>query len=767
MQSMSDTVNSERQTLAPRHLPMAAEHKRLAIAGNSVSEFAYYYHIEMRTKTSRYRKYYADCLGTLVSHREKSADHILPYHRILPHRIVASGSAGALTLIRGTSPETVSGARTICVDLLDGNQMMEANSSFDARAAASATDGAARGSEPLDGKKASAAADVPGGQAGREHTQQETYWDSLFSGNVCCKLWFTVPRASTKKLLSRLTDLLRAAIVDQREEINSHIPIDVIRTLAGHTRGKVCIVNHKSFWPHPPTLLHLFGDLKLYWAEKRVRNWRKRSLCWGYHGLGCIRPRALGLEENNVAESARATAMNNSKDESMLAICSGLPAEEARRTGAPEKHKAAKRSKQEKEAASHTVKQGGGGLSWGRAFNWKAVFAKHNVNLCFDKWVDLEWLPNNADSNVRPSSLLSLLEDETFAAVDLQGRILVKEGKGEGGRDSDSSRKGEIHGTVAEICSKGTAGHDTTRKKPWETDPNASCIRIVRSVSPQRLGKSSTCTQIDISLRVQESKPDQSRATVEEMTATEATAGGKEDTVVLPACLFSRVDTPLKCTVCGSIYPSASGSSPPPLTLTEDETMETSRDHLATVEFQRMWPVFIRIDRQTRTPVSFSPSGCTAASTPEVEVLFLGCILEAFHMRLKTQQDISGCLSAIADVTKAKGKQAPEKDVEEATLAASSQVYVKYLPRTLFEPAPSFGSSQYSEEHTRRRESPSGACESTGRKAAGQFLSNASANSGVSPFDCTSASRNSFGTHDDSVVDVAVCRFQVTLIRLR
>ena len=43
---------------------------------------------------------------------------------------------------------------------------------------------------------------------------QSDYWNSLFSGDLCCKLWFTVPRSSSRKLLARLTDLLRTAVVD-------------------------------------------------------------------------------------------------------------------------------------------------------------------------------------------------------------------------------------------------------------------------------------------------------------------------------------------------------------------------------------------------------------------------------------------------------------------------------------------------------------------------------------------------------------------------
>lgn len=89
------------------------------------------------------------------------------------------------------------------------------------------------------------------------------YWDSLFSGDLCCKLWFTVPRCTSRKLVARLTDLLRTAVVDQRHDVNAHIPQDVLRGIAGHTRDKVCIANHKAFWPHPPTLLYLFGDMKV------------------------------------------------------------------------------------------------------------------------------------------------------------------------------------------------------------------------------------------------------------------------------------------------------------------------------------------------------------------------------------------------------------------------------------------------------------------------------------------------------------------------
>ncbi|KAL8424466.1 hypothetical protein Efla_005022 [Eimeria flavescens] len=52
-------------------------------------------------------------------------------------------------------------------------------------------------------------------------------------------------------------------------------------------------------------------------------------------------------------------------------------------------------------------------LGWGRAFDWKEVFARHSVKMCFHAWDSLKWLPNSA--TCRSLSLQSLLEDEAFA----------------------------------------------------------------------------------------------------------------------------------------------------------------------------------------------------------------------------------------------------------------------------------------------------------------------------------------------------------------
>lgn len=94
--------------------------------------------------------------------------------------------------------------------------------------------------------------------------------------------------------------------------------------------------------------------------------------------------------------------------------------------------------------------------------------------------------------------------------------------------------------------------------------------------------------------------------------------------------------------------PLATGSMEPVscLSLPAGDREGNNDDYVATVEFQRMWPVFLRVSREDHIPVGVSNSGGG-------EILFLGCILDAFHMRLKTQGDISTCLSAIADVTKA------------------------------------------------------------------------------------------------------------------
>ena len=56
-----------------------------------------------------------------------------------------------------------------------------------------------------------------------------------------------------------------------------------------------------------------------------------------------------------------------------------------------------------------------------------------------------------------------------------------------------------------------------------------------------------------------------------------------------------------------------------------------------------MWPVFLRVTHEGGIPNQLGSEG---------EIVFLGCILEVFHMRLRTQNDVSACLSAIADVRK-------------------------------------------------------------------------------------------------------------------
>lgn len=533
---------------------------------------------------------------------------------------------------------------------------------------------------------------------GASNMEGSGYWESLFSGNMCCKLWFTVPRSTSRRLVARLTDLLRTAAVDQREDVNAHIPHDVFRGIAGHTRDKVCIANHKSFWPHTPTLLHLFGDLKVlggaqcmgdmvvqnssqlhwgvnlaagvkaessncagsdfmslcpdcsdglycgaegptlkkifhqarkeYWARKRVRGWRKKSICWGYHGCGCIRPRALGLDEDPGRDNNTRAAPANRRLRVAPSCSSGV-----------------------KEA-------GGDGLGWGRAFDWVQVFKEHKVNMCFDKWNLLEWLPRN--DSCRPSSLFSLLEDEAFASA---------------------------CGPNEASC-KYTSGES---KKPWELDPDATCIRIVRGASPERLKRSDVCTAVDppayepCGKRLQKEGTDQ------------ADHGRSEEK--------------------GS---DVSSQSPP----TAAAGPGAEADYVATAEFQRMWPVFLRVSREDRSPLRRSDGG-------EGEVVFLGCVLEVFHMRLRTEDEIVACLDAVAGVARvdvsvekadthngepidklerALDKSPPPKRVcaqdengrmkvhcvaaevaphhGEEAIPEQSMSGLKYFPRILFEPAP-------------------------------------------------------------------------------
>lgn len=89
--------------------------------------------------------------------------------------------------------------------------------------------------------------------------------------------------------------------------------------------------------------------------------------------------------------------------------------------------------------------------------------------MCFDKWNSLEWLPNT--DSFRPSSLESLLEDEAF----------------------------EANGHKLDAASGHTGGGKAERRKLWEHDPDASCIRIIRSASPERLKRSRVCVEVDCS----------------------------------------------------------------------------------------------------------------------------------------------------------------------------------------------------------------------------------------------------------------------------
>lgn len=148
-------------------------------------------------------------------------------------------------------------------------------------------------------------------------------------------------------------------------------------------------------------------------------------------------------------------------------------------------------------------------------------------------------------------------------------------------------------------------------------------------------------------------------------------------------------------------------------------------DYVATAEFQRMWPIFLRVSRKDRSPLRRSDGD-------EGEVVFLGCVLEVFHMRLRSEEEILACLDAVAGVVKVDvsvekadthnrdstdhltgtgDKSLPlkrvyaegEKDKMKVYCAAAdvglrhgkqafsqkSMSGVKYFPKILFEPAPS------------------------------------------------------------------------------
>ncbi|KAL8450237.1 hypothetical protein Emed_002594 [Eimeria media] len=91
----------------------------------------------------------------------------------------------------------------------------------------------------------------------------EVYLDRLFTGNLCCKLWFTVRRAHTRSLMNCLTHLLRLALTQQREDLNSHIPQPLLDLLVAHAHEVCCLANHKIFWPYPPTLFRVLQGLQV------------------------------------------------------------------------------------------------------------------------------------------------------------------------------------------------------------------------------------------------------------------------------------------------------------------------------------------------------------------------------------------------------------------------------------------------------------------------------------------------------------------------
>lgn len=504
---------------------------------------------------------------------------------------------------------------------------------------------------------------LPEGSANRK---SGVYWESLFSGDLCCKLWFTVPRSTSRKLVSRLTDLLRSAVVDQREDVNAHIPQDIFRGIAGHTRDKVCIANHKAFWPHPPTLLYLFGDMKVYggaqcmgdmvvqnssqlhwgvnlapgvkaessncagsdfmsfcpecsdglycgvegellkgifhqarkeyWARKKVRTWKKKSLCWGYHGCGCIRPRALGLAENCLDEISSTCPADQQSERILYHVPFKLNGGRKRR-----------------EASTDGADGGAVQLGWGRTFDWKEVFQKYNVNMCFEKWNDLQWLPHH--DTCRPFSLQSLLEDETFAY--------------------SFSRNDATH--------RQKTARNYEGRKPWEHDPDASCIRIVRGASPETLKRSSACVEVDSSMPALKHGSNAINVREEGAPSADATVSS---------------DVPLSA---------SSTNHFPAVSVASNEREEAfSVDYVATAEFQRMWPVFLRVKREDRAPSSATDDGAG-------EILFLGCILEVFHMRLRTHNDVTTCLNAIAEVAKEGSYQRGQETNTPFSMSCSAQ----------------------------------------------------------------------------------------------
>lgn len=97
----------------------------------------------------------------------------------------------------------------------------------------------------------------------------DAYLKQLFSGGFCCKLWFTATRRHTLPLLDTVTGLLRIALTEQREELNAHLPKDIVELLAAHAPHSCCVANHKLFWPYPPTLLKVNSAIQVRLLDPR------------------------------------------------------------------------------------------------------------------------------------------------------------------------------------------------------------------------------------------------------------------------------------------------------------------------------------------------------------------------------------------------------------------------------------------------------------------------------------------------------------------
>ncbi|CDI85187.1 hypothetical protein, conserved [Eimeria praecox] len=403
---------------------------------------------------------------------------------------------------------------------------------------------------------------------------------------------------------------------------------------------------------------------------------------------GLVRPRVLGLEETGTMKTGgyqtTAGAGNKRKQDNLdgvPAACSDMV-----------------EGRSQKDIVGMRTQDRG----WGRTFDWDLLFKSLKVKLCWEEWEKLKWLRwedqtkdtnkqthkqnklakntntcsssngntnsssnnnNNSSSRQQPPSLFSLLEEDVSEVQGEGERNMDSEGEEQRRNEEDrnnahaNDRQG-IEQENNETEKARQTSNQQDERRPWEADGLRSCIRFVTSVSPQQLLQMPACTQVDIS-----SPPPKKN----QHSLTTAKAEGETNDGV-PAATDEQKDK-RKARTCTSVPAGEGGSSASTpasasaaaaaaaaAATAAAATAATAgggdggggvcndREHIATVEFQRMWPVFVRIGEESRLPVNGDEEGV---------VLFLGCLLEVFHMRVNTQKEFSLCLRGIAEAAKA------------------------------------------------------------------------------------------------------------------